>query len=42
VLRAKPDIADQHAEAEAIARGMTVFFQIILISIRLDAGTVMI
>src|SRR5262245_9984156 len=29
VLRAKPDIADQRAEAGAIARDMTVLFQII-------------
>src|SRR5258706_14963683 len=29
VLRAKPDIADQRAEAGAIARGLTMLFQII-------------
>lgn len=41
VLRAKPDIADQRAEAGAIARGLTMLFQIILFLRPLDVGTVM-
>jgi hypothetical protein len=42
VLRAKPHFADQHAEAGMIARGVTMLFQIIFFSVRLDVGTVMI
>jgi hypothetical protein len=41
-VRAKPDIADQRAEAGAIARMLTKLLKIIFLSIRLDAGTVMI
>jgi hypothetical protein len=42
VLRAKPDIANRRTEVGAIARCLTVLFQIIIFSIRLDVGTVMI
>jgi hypothetical protein len=42
VLRAKPDFTNQRAEAGAIARGLTMLFQIIFFSVRLDVGTVMI
>ncbi|KRR22048.1 hypothetical protein CQ14_39095 [Bradyrhizobium lablabi] len=42
VLRAKPDMAVQRAETGAVARGLTMLFQIIFFSVRLDVGTVMI
>jgi hypothetical protein len=41
VLRVKPDIADQRAESSAIAWGLTILFQVIFFSVRLDKGTVM-
>jgi len=41
VLRVRPAIADQRAESSAIARRLTMLFQIIFFSVRLGAGTVM-
>jgi hypothetical protein len=38
VFELKTDFADQRAEAGAIARGLTMLFQIIFFSVRLDVG----
>ena len=40
VLRAEPDIADQRAEAGAIARGLTILSRSSFFSVWLDVGTV--
>ena len=42
VVPAKSDIADQRAEAGAIAWDLTMHFLIISFSIRWDVGTVMV